>query len=265
MKGELQYIVGHNDEACCLLNSVCAERAAFLQLASIRGNVVVHGVFLVSDASRPITPGALCREFMMSSAMTTPSMPVVMEGNEGPKGRIVRTLEEMWPLASPYTRLDAAGQEAAGVQQRAQATKQLAALLAKGSLEAKAWRLATEAARNDKRSEMHPVSFGSSVLFADGTPAIAWQKKALEYGCTLDAICQLAPALEAARTLGTKPLLIVMADQFGVCHAPFAPARAFLVEHGFGAVQLLVHDTAGTLHRTTADELMPALPGDKWC
>lgn len=51
------------------------------------------------------------------------------------------------------------------------------------------------------------VKKGSSVLFADGTPAIAWQKKALEYGCTLDAICQLAPALEAARTLGTKPLL----------------------------------------------------------
>lgn len=59
--------------------------------------------------------------------------------NDRPKGRIVRTLEEMWPLASPYTRLDAAGQEAAGVQQRAQATKQLAALLAKGSLEAKAY------------------------------------------------------------------------------------------------------------------------------
>ena len=31
IRGQIRHVVGHNDEACCLLNSCCAERAAFLQ------------------------------------------------------------------------------------------------------------------------------------------------------------------------------------------------------------------------------------------
>ena len=91
---QLEFVVGHNDEACCLLNSTCAERAGFLQLASIQGEgkVFVKAVYLCSDARNPITPGALCREFMYSSVMTSPTMPVVMEGSAGPDGRITRTL-----------------------------------------------------------------------------------------------------------------------------------------------------------------------------
>ena len=59
-----------------------------------------------------------------------------------------------------------------------------------------------------------------------------------------------------------KPLVIALADQFGVCHAPFAPARAYLAEHGHGAVRVLTHDENGVLHAPTATELMPGLP--KW-
>jgi hypothetical protein len=132
------------------------------------------------------------------------------------------------------------------------------------------------AALSDHRP-LHPLSFGACVVFDDGSTAMAWQKKALEYGCTQDAVCQLAPALEAtsppkARSVvqqvnrpRVQPVWIVMADQFGVCHAPFAPARAYLVEHGYGEVGVLVHDAYGRLHRTTANALMPALPGDEWC
>ena len=51
-----------------------------------------------------------------------------------------------------------------------------------------------------------------------------------------------------------------MSDQFGVLHAPFAPARALLVEHGFGDLRVLRHDEHGELHSHTADELMPQVP-----
>ena len=70
-------------------------------------------------------------------------------------------------------------------------------------------------------------------------------------------MCQLAQAIE---TSPAAPEVLCLADQFGVCHAPFAPARAYLVEHGFGYVRLLVHDGLGILHTPTADQLMPALP-----
>eukprot|EP00966_Prymnesium_polylepis_P138061 3189959-Prymnesium_polylepis.1 len=102
--------------------------------------------------------------------------------------------------------------------------------------------------------------FGAAVVFADGSKATSWQKKALEYSCSLDAVCQLAQAIE---TSASKPAVLCMVDQYGVCHAPFAPARAYLVEHGFSDVRLLVHDTEGGFHTPTADELMPTLPS--WC
>ena len=46
----------------------------------------------------------------------------------------------------------------------------------------------------------------------------------------------------------------------GICHAPFATARAMLVEHGWGALQLLVTDAEGVLSRPSAEALMPGLP-----
>ena len=65
-----------------------------------------------------------------------------------------------------------------------------------------------------------------------------------------------------------------MADQLGVCHAPTAVARAYLAEHGFGYVRVLIHETlageeggkdgkeggGGQLRLLTAEALMPGLP-----
>mmetsp|Transcript_11960 Transcript_11960/g.17429 ORF Transcript_11960/g.17429 Transcript_11960/m.17429 type:complete len:99 (+) Transcript_11960:1-297(+) len=38
-----------------------------------------------------------------------------------------------------------------------------------------------------------------------------------------------------------RPVLIVQADQYGIAHAPFAPARAYLSEHGYTNCYVLVH------------------------
>ena len=58
-------------------------------------------------------------------------------------------------------------------------------------------------------------------------------------------------------------MALAMADQHGVCHAPFAPARAYLAEHGLGHVPVLLHDESGALRTVPAEELLPGLPS--WC
>ena len=202
----------------------------------------------------------MCREYMLSSPWTKPEMPVYMEGEDGPSSRDAGTLAQLWPLPSPYTRLDRDGQLACGERLREKVGAALEARLrAQGNGdEAKVYAAASAACVADDRHDVHPISYAAAALFADGTIATATQIKATEYGCSLDAVCQLAPAIAARAP--SKPTLLCMADQFGVLHAPFSSARAYLIEHGHGDVRLLVHDTEGALHRPRAGELMPSTP-----
>lgn len=40
---------------------------------------------------------------------------------------------------------------------------------------------------------------------------------------------------------------MLLVDQFGNLHAPFAQARTFLCEHGFGDTEVVVHGEEGGL------------------
>jgi hypothetical protein len=48
------------------------------------------------------------------------------------------------------------------------------------------------------------------------------------------------------------PKLLIMVDQFGIAHAPFAQARALLSEYGFNDLQVIVYNdktcTADIVH-----------------
>jgi len=109
-------------------------------------------------------------------------------------------------------------------------------------------RMATDAStfEADQR-RLHPIKYGAAVLFNDGTVATASQKAALEYGCTLDAVGQLAAEIMRKSMQidednpACKPVLLVQCDQFGIAHAPFAQGRAFLSERGFGDCKVLIH------------------------
>ena len=75
----------------------------------------MRAVYLVSDAQDPITPGVLCREFMSSSPFVSmETTRIVMEGAGGKESRRESTLAQLWPLASPYTRLSSVEQLAEG-------------------------------------------------------------------------------------------------------------------------------------------------------
>lgn len=125
----------------------------------------------------------------------------------------------------------------------------------------KLMRLATEVtAMESHLKHAHPIRYGAAVLFSDGTVAIASQKVALEYGCTLDAVGQLASTIDRKAiqieedSPACRPILLVQCDQFGVCHAPFARGRAFLTERGYGDCKVLIHQNKKKKGNETINE-----------
>lgn len=101
--------------------------------------------------------------------------------------------------------------------------------------------------------------------------SVSWQKKGNEYGTTIDAIVQLAHVMETEKKAGgqekdagaaKQAVLLLQVDQFGICHAPFGAARAFLKEYGYFNVKILVHNLPATrqLKRVTIMDLSPSGP-----
>lgn len=61
-EGRIGHVVGANNESCCLANSLCGERAALAQLRLVeRQPVRLLRMYVVTDDSKPLFPGMLCR------------------------------------------------------------------------------------------------------------------------------------------------------------------------------------------------------------
>lgn len=104
---------------------------------------------------------------------------------------------------------------------------------------------AQEAAMSDQKC-LHPIKYGAAVFFSDGSIAQAYQKQSQEYGCTLDAVTQLASFIEHKIEGGRiRPILLAQCDQFGIAHAPFAEARAYLSEYGHNDMFVALHNLIG--------------------
>ena len=48
----------------------------------------------------------------------------------------------------------------------------------------------------DVRDELHCMRYGACVVFEDGTTFTAFQRKALEYGCSLDPVAMVRSVVE---------------------------------------------------------------------
>jgi len=311
--GRTHMVIGANDEPCSIQGSICAERAALIQLRFLPLKRITK-VVIVTDSPNAITPGMLCREFMTSHPMICiDTMPVLLGGSiccgckldlSGPDHttktsllelerycdcasnsksnvgetkshhdfRVTKTtLAELYPHPSPYSRLcskeaDKLGSSHHDMIHSEKLTKKYPLAgnqnnsfgLVKYGLEnitaedalSRLILLSKEASHHDGKRALHPIQYGAAVLFSDGTTESAYQKKALEYGCTLDAVGQLAHSIQAkgrsrlrGENINTEmkmsddksspslPLILVQTDQHGVLHAPFAPGRAFLHEN----------------------------------
>lgn len=263
--GSFCLVKGANAEQGYIGGSICAERAALCSLRFL-DKPIIRQVVVVTDSDSPTSCGALCREFLMSHA--SPDTPVVMGNAEG--NLVARcALSDLWPQPYQYrycdraTVVEAAKLAASGLQDIADADIR------------KLYDKARSVNALDHADALHPIRFSAAALFDDGSMEAAWQLKGLEYGCTLDAISQLIRDIEKKKYcspctapgdatvhphqvgLVVKPVMLVMCDQFGVAHAPFAQARALLYEHGYRYVKILVHDKEGALNSVSVDELVP--------
>ena len=43
----------------------------------------------------------------------------------------------------------------------------------------------------DDRDDLYPIRYGAAVLFTDDSVEVAWMKKGIEFGTTLDAVTQV--------------------------------------------------------------------------
>ena len=85
--------------------------------------------------------------------------------------------------------------------------------------------------------------------------------QALEYGGSVHPVTLLCPQLRARRgeEVAAQSWLMVV-DQYGNLHSPSGTARAMLVETGWAALRVLIHDAGGEVQSHTASELAPMVP-----
>lgn len=264
------YLLGTNAEACWIGNSICAERSALTQLRwypSARVNKIV----IATDAPDAITPGMLCREFMASCDQIPWDTPIVLGGticqlcqhdqgepcverNQHDFVASVVTLQQLYPNPSVYVRRNVEDCVALGKKWQHVTSESDHNLLK-----------VARAALDEQKDDLHAITYFATVLFQDNSHASSTCVKLLEYGCSQDAVSQLAPKLAENRKKGIEPTQIVQLDQFGLAHPPFAPARAFLTERGYGNVCILFHDCGSEgqrleLKSAKALDLAPMVP-----
>jgi len=286
MVGHRTFIVGTNDEPGYMGGSICAERAAMVQLRFVPAFKLTKVVIATDCETMPISPGMLCREFLAGHGESVPwDLKVISTGSmclrckkkdaeifrKLPRARTTKesqteegrtyccinghhdhslvalrtTIADLYAYPSPYTRFLTAPQSVelgTKYSESPYSTRDLYSLddTSKRLLEL-AIEKAKQSATKEAGHENHPIHFGAAVIFENQCISTSHQCSALEYGCSLDAISQLAPCIQDETC---DPALIVQADQYGVVHAPFAPARAFLSEHGYNKCRVLVHHTA---------------------
>lgn len=257
---KLRLVVGANCEQGYIGGAICAERSAICRLRFLDRPEILR-IVVVTDSEVPISPGALCREFLMSAA--APDTPVVIGNNNGEEVTEC-TVGQIWPFPYLYRlflRQDIIPQVAVICQEvQSKASKRDSIPSSMQSYIDQAVAAAKAVNANDRAERLHPVRFSAALIYEDSSVQTAWILKGLEYGCTMDPVLQvLAKAVQrrAEEPSGPAPVLLVMMDQFEVLHAPFAQARALLVEHGFSFLQVAVHDEQGFLRLTTAQALYP--------
>ena len=258
-------IIGMNDEPTPFLGgSLCAERAAFARL-TYEANAFhkrlqevelrVQTVYIVTDSTTmAIPPGMLCREYMAGSSYTNHDTTriVLQAGYDEDCGStsapiVLHTLKELYPYPTIYMKLPRNEQMIRGesLQQRQQQLLKEIELppgLSSDNL-TQLLQAARQKLQDDPFDELHPVRYAAAALVEThhhGLQVVSTaQRKGLEYGCTLDAVTQLVPLWNSNNVASVK--LLVQVDQFGICHGPFAAARSFLVEHGYGETWVVVN------------------------
>jgi len=297
-------VEGANMEPGYIGGAICAERAALSRLRFLPNPILVK-VVVTTDSNDPISPGMLCREYMMSAASPTCSIVITNAASDNvttvPLGSLFP-----FPYVYRYEPRGTVGEFASSFSRRTSTEGW-------SSRQLQLYQQAKLAVNGDEKDGLHPVRLGAAILLENGEIERAWILKGLEYGCTMCPVSQLLREMEKRRlpqfcfpcqiessnikapegvpvpasavavtataggaasgtassvvwptaadcgdaTSHPRPECLVMLDQWGVAHAPFASARAILSEYGYGDLQILVHDEEGAARVCTAGSLCP--------
>lgn len=241
-------VYGTNDEPSPNISmSLCAERCAFLRYRAQLKNSPIKTIYIVTDAEKPVPPGTLCREYMYSHPATLPTTRVVAQSKDPESEPSVWTLGELHPYASIYIGMSPQQQMDFGTKHQLKVQTEIEKLELLELTEEHVLQLvraARSACQLDTKDSVHSIRYGAAAALQSHDAHVhfiqASQVKALEYGCTQDAVCQLASHLLAPSNHNLKVVAVVQVDQFGIPHGPFAQARSFLAEHGFGDVHVIL-------------------------
>ena len=89
-----EIVTGCNVELHTTLSSICAERTAMVKAVSM-GYTEFEAIAVVSDAEKPISPCAFCRQYLVDF---DPEILVIMAGANG-KEVVEMTAAELLPMA----------------------------------------------------------------------------------------------------------------------------------------------------------------------
>ena len=260
---EPAYVLGMNFEPANIGGSICAERSAIGQL-HLHNDPTITKIFIVTDAEQPISPGTLCREFLTSKCLA--DTPIVLADCSG-QLLVECTVGYLFPHPFLYRTTGRYDIEACANQYlQGKEHNDIQALIKAscGEDASNLYEKALNAAKMDVLINLHPLRLGAGVLYADGTTEVTWQIKALEYGSTLDPVCQLMTYFERNKLEGIKtsnPEMLLMVDQFGIIHAPFGQARAVLCEHGYNDLKVILMQDDGAPEKVALSTLVPGLNG----
>jgi len=254
--GKLAVEVGFNCEVVSLTGGVCAEKNAVTKLVTkFSGKTpldTVERVVIVSDADHVILPGLNCREFLMEHLppsvrvvaawhdSTSPPRPAGIPGPGRPHMRTA-ALQDIYPHANAYRRVARADVAAFAEQLAARC----APVPAEPSATKRLFEATLKRAQDHKETDekqLHPVYYAAGALFQSGEVRVCTSAVAIEYPCSIDAVARLSVWLEEHVQNGDHPTTVVVCDQWGVLHAPFATGRSYLCEYGFDDVTILIHD-----------------------
>lgn len=256
--GRLGHVLGANNEATDIGLSICAERAAACQLSLLGPGVQVREIYLTSDSPTFLEPGLLCREFLFEYAR--PSTPVIMLLlNPVPGGERVKitSLGNLYPHPPLYLGMQSSTVPEWIESKNFQNANEWLANEFGGaeSTECKLLKSLVSLA-NSNLSPLHPITYAAGVSFPDGSVLTGVQQKINEYGFSSDpfALC-----CGASQTLdqGLQPFCLIMCDQFGVLHPPFAVGRSHLLERGWGDGKVVFHTQQGNIKQAHLHELVP--------
>ena len=248
------WVSGTNSETAYIGGSICAERAAAVQLRELPQSTRVTALYLISDLRNDcITPGVLCREYLLSCM--EPDIPIHL-GNYDLNIIRKTTLRQLYPYPSIYERVTRDDLLVKG--------KQLAEKHIPLNIDEKWKRLYQEvhkvADKDQFGFQIHPITYAAGIQFQNGSISVSWQKAGMEYGTTVDAVTGILNDI-GKNDKDNRPILLLMLDQFGLPHAPFAPARAQYYERSYSDIVVGVLDyDSGIFNETTIQELVPDCP-----